>query len=194
MKKLGFIVILLTLLLAFEAAAQSYNSFAGIQFGSSRESVLEDAMKMGYEVYSPRGASDRLAIPVFLFGDLPVQVDFLFNKNDKFYSFEIRTGRVERARLDKAFEAVGYMSEQFTLKYGKPSGSPALNENSSLKESIMNIYQQWYSVKVLDAYTGLVQKDGRYFAVGAVTHRTLAKEKSSGKSAGKEKASSAPVF
>lgn len=174
MKKLGFIVILLTLLLAFEAAAQSYNSFAGIQFGSTRESVLEEAMKMGYEVYSPRGASDRLAIPVFLFGDLPVQVDFLFNKNDKFYSFEIRTGRVERARLDKAFEAVGYMSEQFTLKYGKPSGSPALNENSSLKESIMNIYQQWYSVKVLDAYTGLVQKDGRYFAVGAVTHRTLA--------------------
>jgi hypothetical protein len=87
------------------------------------------------------------------------------------------------------------MSEQFTLKYGKPSGNPAIDETSALKESILNLYQQWFSQKVLNIYTGLVQKEGRYFAVGAVTHRKLATEKRSGSSRSSERAASTkPVF
>ena len=167
MKHFGFIITILTLLLSLEAAAQRYNDFAGIPFGATRETVIEEVMKLGYEPYGQSGEGERVVIPVFMFGELPVQVDFIFNKNDKFYSFEIRTGRVERARLNKSFEAVAYMSEQFTLKYGKPSGNPAIDETSALKESILNLYQQWFSQKVLNIYTGLVQKDGRYFAVGA---------------------------
>jgi hypothetical protein len=152
-------------------------------------------MKLGYEPYGQSGEGERVVIPVFMFGELPVQVDFIFNKNDKFYSFEIRTGRVERARLNKSFEAVAYMSEQFTLKYGKPSGNPAIDETSALKESILNLYQQWFSQKVLNIYTGLVQKDGRYFAVGAVTHRKLATEKNAGSGRSAERATSnKPVF
>ena len=176
MKHFGFIITILTLLLSLEAAAQRYNDFAGIPFGASRETVIEEVMKLGYEPYGQSGEGERVVIPVFMFGELPVQVDFIFNKNDKFYSFEIRTGRVERARLNKSFEAVAYMSEQFTLKYGKPSGNPAIDETSALKESILNLYQQWFSVKALDIYTAIVQKDGRYFAIGTVTHRGLAKE------------------
>ena len=45
-----------------------------------------------------------------------------------------------------------------------------------LIEGIHNLYQQWFSVKALDIYTAIVQKDGRYFAIGTVTHRGLAKE------------------
>ena len=161
MKRIGLIVTLLTLLLSLEAVAQRYNDFAGIPFGASRETVIEEVMKLGYEPYGQSGEGERVVIPVFTFGELPVQVDFIFNKNDKFYSFEIRTGRVERARLSKSFEAVAYMSEQFTLKYGKPSGNPAIDETSSLKENLLNLYQQWFSVKVLNIYTALVQKDGR---------------------------------
>jgi hypothetical protein len=102
---------------------------------------------------------------------------------------------VERARLSKSFEAVAYMSEQFTLKYGKPSANPAIDETSSLKENLLNLYQQWFSVKVLNIYTALVQKDGRYFVVGSVTHRKLAAEKNAGASRKSEKAvSNQPVF
>ncbi|WP_407457137.1 hypothetical protein [Fibrobacter sp.] len=195
MKHIGFIITILTLLLSLEAAAQRYNDFAGIPFGASRETVIEEVMKLGYEPYGQSGEGERVVIPVFMFGELPVQVDFIFNKNDKFYSFEIRTGRVERARLNKSFEAVAYMSEQFTLKYGKPSGNPAIDESSTLKESLLNLYQQWFSQKVLNIYTALVQKDGRYFAVGSVTHRKLATEKGSNSSRAKDKIPSGkPVF
>ena len=133
-------------------------------------------MKKGYEPYGQTGIGERVVIPVYMFGELPVQVDFIFNKNDKFYAFEIRTGRVERARLNKAFEAVAYMSDQFTLKYGKASGVPAISESSTLKENVHNLYQEWFSVKALDAYTAIIQKGNRYYAVGSVTHRQLANE------------------
>ena len=195
MKHIGFIITILTLLLSLEALAQRYNDFAGIPFGASRETVIEEVMKLGYEPYGQSGEGERVVIPVFMFGELPVQVDFIFNKNDKFYSFEIRTGRVERARLNKSFEAVAYMSEQFTLKYGKPSGNPSIDESSTLKESLLNLYQQWFSQKVLNIYTALVQKDGRYFAVGSVTHRKLAVEKNASSGRTVDKAPTGkPVF
>ena len=100
---------------------------------------------------------------------------------------------MERARLSKTFEAVGYMSDQFTLKYGKASGAPAINETSNLKENVHNLYQEWFSVKALDAYTAVIQKGNRYYAVGSVTHRQLATESESAKRA-REKASEAPAF
>ena len=118
-----------------------------------------------------------MVIPVYMLAELPVQVDFIFNTNDKFYAFEVRTGRVERARLSKSFEAVAYMSDQFTAKYGRSSQDPTLKD-TDLREGIHNLYQQWFSVKALDIYTAIVQKDGRYFAIGTVTHRGLAKEAS----------------
>lgn len=194
MHRFGFIITLLTLLLALNSFAQHVNEFAGIAFGSSRETVIEEVMKLGYEPQGQSGAGKRMVIPVFMFGELPVQVDFLFNKNDKFYSFEIRTGRVERSRMNKAFEAVAYMSEQFTLKYGKPSGAPAVDESSLLKDNVPNLYQQWLSVKTLNAYTALLQRDGRFFAVGAVTHRTLANEKEASGAKAKGSTSTKPVF
>ena len=46
MKRIGFIVTLLTLLLSLEAVAQRYNDFAGIPFGASRETVIEEVMKL----------------------------------------------------------------------------------------------------------------------------------------------------
>ena len=176
MSKLGVIITFLILVLSLGAQAQSQNNFAGIPFGSSRETVIEEMMKKGYEPYGQTGIGERVVIPVYMFGELPVQVDFIFNKNDKCYAFEIRTGRVERERLNKAFEAVAYMSDQFTLKYGKASGVPAISESSTLKENVHNLYQEWFSVKALDAYTAIIQKGNRYYAVGSVTHRQLANE------------------
>ena len=174
--KLGIVITFLILVLSLHVQAQSQNNFAGIPFGSSRETVIEEMMKKGYEPYGQTGIGERVVIPVYMFGELPVQVDFIFNKNDKFYAFEIRTGRVERARLSKTFEAVAYMSDQFSLKYGKSSGAPAINETSPLKENVHNFYQEWFSVKSLNAYTAVVQKGSRYYAVGSVTHRQLATE------------------
>lgn len=175
MLKKIIIITLAILALSMEVCAQRYSSFAGIPFGATRETVIEEVMKLGYEPYGHTGEGERVVIPVYMLDDLPVQVDFIFNQNDKFYAFEIRTGRVERARLSKSFEAVAYMSEQFTAKYGQSSQDPTLKE-SDLREGIHNIYQQWFGVKALDIYTGIVLKDGRCFAIGTVTHRTLAKE------------------
>ncbi len=190
--KFGVIITFLILVLSLGAQAQSQNNFAGIPFGSSRETVIEEMMKKGYEPYGQSGVGERVVIPVYMFGELPVQVDFIFNKNDKFYAFEIRTGRVERARLNKTFEAVAYMSDQFTLKYGKASAAPAISELSSLKENVHNFYQEWFSVKTLNAYTAVVQKGNRYFAIGSVTHRQLATE--ADKRAGREKPAEAAAF
>lgn len=192
MSRLGIVITFLMLVFTLHAQAQSQNNFAGIPFGASRETVIEEMMKKGYEPYGQSGIGERVVIPVFMFGELPVQVDFIFNKNDKFYAFEIRTGRVEHARLSKTFEAVAYMSDQFTLKYGKPSGTPAINEVSPLKENVHNLYQEWFSVKTLDAYTAVILKGNRYYAVGSVTHRQLANEAE--KQRAREKASEAPVF
>ncbi|MBR6450589.1 MAG: hypothetical protein IKS96_11730 [Fibrobacter sp.] len=192
MSRFAVIITFLILVLSLGAQAQSQNNFAGIPFGSSRETVIEEIMKKGYEPYGQTGIGERVVIPVYMFGELPVQVDFIFNKNDKFYAFEIRTGRVERARLGKTFEAVAYMSDQFTLKYGKASGNPAISELSSLKENVHNFYQEWFSVKTLNAYTAVVQKGNRYYAVGSVTHRVLATEAE--KRSTREKAPEAAAF
>lgn len=195
MQRILFLIVLLTTLLTTGVFAQHGNDFAGIPFGASRESVIEEVMKMGYEPFGQRAAGDHIVIPVYNFGELPVQVDFIFNKNDKFYSFEIRTGRVECARLSKSFEAAAYMSEQFTLKFGKSSGSPAIDESSVLRENFRNLYQQWFSVKTLDVDVSIIQKDGRYFVLGTVVHRKLATEKkTSGKGKSEKTSVERPVF
>jgi len=179
---------LLLLVLSMDVFAQRQNGFAGIAFGSSRETVIEEAMKLGYDTYDQGG---HIQIPVYKFGELPVQVDFIFNKNDKFYAFEIRTGRVEESRRAKTIEAAEYMSEQFTLKYGKSSGDPTLNE-LNIREG-RNIYEQWYSVKTLDIVTQVIKRENRYFVLGVVQHRVLAKESIAPKKP-KEKKKLEPVF
>jgi hypothetical protein len=187
---------LLTLMLfvfsfSVSAFAQRYDNFAGIPFGSDRQTVIEEVMKMGYEPYGQSGEGERVVIPVFKFGELPVQVDFIFNQNDKFYAFEIRTGRVEESRKNKAIEAASYMSEQFSLKYGEPAAPATVDENNL--HNGRNIYQEWFSVKSLNAFTSVVKNNNRFFVVGVVEHRALAKEQGK-KAKAKEKASNTPVF
>ncbi|SHK86473.1 hypothetical protein SAMN05720468_10868 [Fibrobacter sp. UWEL] len=199
MRRATLIIMVLMMLLSAEVfarrAPEHTQDFAGIAFGSSRETVIEEVMKMGYQPYGQSGKEgERVVVPIFKFGELPVQVDFIFNSNEKFSSFEIRTGRVERSRMSKAFEAVEYMSDQFTLKYGKPNSNPRIDEESNLKEGVRNFYLEWLSVSTLDINTAVVQIEGRYFAVGTVTHRLLSNEKVKSAAPAKAKASNAPVF
>lgn len=199
MRRVNLIIMVLVMLLSTEVfarrAPEHTQDFAGIAFGSSRETVIEEVMKMGYQPYGQSGKEgERVVVPIFKFGELPVQVDFIFNSNEKFCSFEIRTGRVERARMSKAFEAVEYMSDQFTLKYGKPNSNPRIDEDSHLKEGVRNFFLEWLSVSTLDINTAVVQLEGRYFAVGTVTHRVLTNEKQKGSAPAKAKTSNAPVF
>ena len=81
MKKNIFAILIL---LASQVWAQSMNGFANIDFGLDREDVIEDIMKLGYDPLGQVESGDRVVIPVYMLGDLPVQVDFLFNKNNKF--------------------------------------------------------------------------------------------------------------
>jgi hypothetical protein len=83
------------------------------------------------------------------------------------------------------------MSEQFTLKYGKPA-QPATVDETNIKNG-RNIYQEWFSIKAINAYTSVVKNNNRFFVMGVVEHRALAKEQGK-KAKAKEKASSAPVF
>ena len=193
MSKFGNILLLLVAMLSMEVFAQRNNEleFAGIPFGASRETVIEEVMKMGYEPYGQMGAGERVVLPMFRFGELPVQVSFIFNGSDKFYAFEIRTGKVEESRRFKALEAAEYMSEQFTLKYGKPAGVPSLDENNLVEGR--NNFQEWYGVKLLNAFTAVIKKGGKYFVLGYVEHRTLMKE-TTGQKKSKDKTPAAPVF
>ena len=181
MLKFGNIFLLLILALSMEVFAQRNNEleFAGIPFGASRETVIEEVMKMGYEPYGQMGAGERVVLPMFRFGELPVQVSFIFNGNDKFYAFEIRTGKVEESRKFKAIEAAEYMSDQFSLKYGKPAAAPTVNETNLVEGR--NNFQEWYGIKLLNAFTAVIKKNGKYFVLGYVEHRTLMKETSGAK-------------
>lgn len=193
MRKFGNIILLLVLALSVEVFSQNSSEmeFSGIQFGVPRETVIEEVMKMGYEPYGQMGKGERVVLPMFRFGELPVQVSFIFNANDKFYAFEIRTGKVEESRRFKAIEAAEYMSEQFTLKYGKAAQEPTLTE-MNINEG-RNGYQEWFGVKALSAFTSVFKKNGKYFVMGYVEHRGLAKEPVGGKKP-KEKTSAQPVF
>lgn len=183
MRKLVLIVSILALYaVSFAAKNDDQHEFAGIPFGMAREQVVEEIIKLGYEPYGTAESSDRIVIPVYMMGDLPVQVDFLFNRNDKFYSFEIRTGRIEERRLPKIFEAIDYMGEQFSLKYGTPGQEPP-NWTGSDIHSGTNLYQEWFGVRTLNVSTAIICKDGLFYTVGMVTHRTLAKETESAKKA-----------
>ena len=191
MPRLLLIITLFVFSFSMSAFAQRHEDFAGIPFGSDRQTVIEEVMRMGYEPYGQSGEGERVVIPVFKFGELPVQVDFIFNQYDKFYAFEIRTGRVEESRKNKAIEAAVYMSEQFSLKYGKPV-EPAVIDETNIKNG-RNIYQEWFSVKTLNAYTAVIKNNNRFFVMGVVEHRALAKEQGK-KAKAKEKAAAAPVF
>ncbi len=173
MKKL--ILIVFALFAVPFCGAQSLTGFAGINFGLDRESVIEDIMKLGYDPLGSSDAADRIVIPVYMMDELPVQVDFLFNKNDHFYAFEVRTGRMEADRLPKVFEALEYMSEKFTARYGKKVRTTEIRE-SDIKPGVHNLYKQWTAHKTLNIYTAIIFKDGRYYTVGSVTSRKLAKE------------------
>lgn len=173
MKK--FILIVFALFAVPFCAAQSLTGFAGINFGLDRESVIEEIMKLGYDPLGSSDGADRIVIPVYMMDELPVQVDFLFNKNDRFYAFEVRTGRMEADRLPKVFEALEYMSEKFTLRYGKKVRTTQLQE-SDIKPGVHNLYKQWIAHKTLNIYTAIIFKDGRYYTVGSVTSRKFAKE------------------
>lgn len=172
MKKLLFIAILL---LSTGIWAQSPSGFAGIHFGLDRESVTEEIMKLGYDPLGSSDGADRIVIPVYMMDELPVQVDFLFNRNDRFYAFEVRTGRMEADRLSKVFEALDYMSDRFASRYGKKTRTTILQE-SDIKPGVHNLYKQWANHKTLNVYTAIIYKDGRYYTVGSVTNRKLAKE------------------
>ncbi len=149
------------------------NGFRTIQFGTDRQTVIEEIFKLGYDVQGQ--SSDRICIPVFMMGDLPVEVNFLFNRNDKFYSLEFRTGRIDAKRMIKLFEAVDYLSDQFALKYGKPNHHHLVNE-SNIQSGIHNIYREWTSDKNYNIYTALVENDLRYYTIGIITHQALSKE------------------
>lgn len=157
------------------AGAQSLTGFVSINFGLDRESVIEEIMKLGYDPLGSSDGADRVVVPVYMMDELPVQVDFLFNKNDNFYAFEVRTGRMEAERLPKVFEALEYMSEKFTARYGKKVRTTDLRE-SDIKPGVHNLYKQWTGHKALNIYTAIIYKDGRYYTVGSVTSRKFAKE------------------
>lgn len=176
MRKLVLIVSILALYaVSFAAKNEDQQEFAGIPFGMTREQVVEEIIKLGYEPYGTAESNDRIVIPVYMMGDLPVQVDFLFNRNDKFYSFEIRTGRIEERRLPKIFEAIDYMGEQFSIKYGTPGQEPPNWTGADIRPGT-NLYQEWFGVRTLNVSTAIICKDGLFYTVGVVTNRTLAKE------------------
>lgn len=164
----------LLLFMAVALFAKDMGGFAGIRFGLSRDKVIEEILKLGYDPLGQTTQADRLIIPVYELGDLPVEVTFMFNRNGKFHSFEIRTGRVEAERYAKVVDAVRYMSEQFELKYGT-STKQSYPRPEEIRSGYRAFFRQWNNSE-LEIYTSISSMDGRYFSVGSVTHKILSRE------------------
>lgn len=167
-------ILALLLCLVAVASAKDMNGFAGIRFGLTREKVIEEILKLGYDPLGQTTQNDRLVIPVYELGDLPVEVSFMFNRNGKFHCFEIRTGRVEMDRYAKVVDAVRYMSEQFELKYG-PSSKQSYPRPEEIRSGYRSFYRQWSNTE-MEIYTSISSMDGRYFSVGSVTSKALSRE------------------
>lgn len=111
--------LMLVLMIAANTWASEPKGFKHISFGANWQTVLEEVMKMGFD---PKGqGGNRLVISEYRIGDLPVQVDFIFNQNNKFCAYELRTGRVDKGRYPKVIEAAKYLSGLFSQKWGTPT-------------------------------------------------------------------------
>ena len=160
------------LALASSAFAADVKGFDGIPFGLNKTQVLEEIFKSGY---TPEDQSGQLLVPIYKLGDLPVEVIFRFNRQGKFFSYDMRTGAIELERFPKVIEAIRYMSEQLSQRFGEP-----IKKNFYRLEEIQGkkaaSYWIWENPE-LDVVTFIKPRDARFYAQGSVTDKVLAREK-----------------
>ena len=104
-----------------------------------------------------------------------LQEDALKNEDLRLKLLETRTGDNPLSCFCRLARSLGYDINEMNLVEGR------------------NNYQEWYGVKLLNAFTAVIKKSGKYFVLGYVEHRTLMKETAVQKK-GKEKAAPQPVF
>lgn len=156
-----------------EVLAIEPRGFDGIPFGVSREQMVEEIFKRGL-VPEEQSVAGQVVIPKYNFGELPVEIVFRFNRNGKFFSYELRTGKVEKDRFNKVIEAVRYMSERLEGLFGTPK-----KKNYFRLEQIQGkrFAQYWiWEHPDIDVVTFIRSMDARYFTQGTVTHKQLARE------------------
>lgn len=162
----------LFLCLSSMAFAVESKGFQGVAFGLSKEQVVEEIFRQGY---TPEEQPSQVTIPIYKLGELPVEVVFRFNHAGHFFSYELRTGAVERDRFPKVVEAVRYLSEQLAVKFGNPQ-----RKNFYRLEEIQGKraaqYWVWDDAQI-DVVTFIKARDTRYFTQATVTHKDLARER-----------------
>lgn len=163
------LLLILTLFVA-AASAVEQKGFAGIPFGVTQDEVVESVFKMGS---TPESQMNTVLIPVYHLGDLPVEVLFRFNRAGLFYSYELRTGAIERERLPKAIEAVRYMSEKMEALFGAPFKKNFFRVEE-LQSKKVATYWLWNDPEV-DVATYIKLRDVRFFTQSTVTHKQLAR-------------------
>lgn len=166
-------LILITLIFSLSWAFEG-GGFETIPFGVSKEKVIEEVFKMGITPEN-RIRSGLVIIPIYQFRDLPVEVAFRFNRNGKFFSYELRTGKVEKDRFYKVVEAARYLSEQVADQFGKP----AHKNYFRLEELEGRRYAQYWvwNDSEIDVATYIRSSDARYFTQATITHKRLARER-----------------
>lgn len=141
----------------------------GIAFGASQTEVVEAIFKQGY---TPEERPGIVTVPVYRFGDLPVEIICHFNHDGKFYSYEMRTGAVESNRFAKVLEALEYLSKQMSQRFGQPVTRNNLTYNAVLGKKA-SPYWIWAD-REYDVETFLRTRDSRFFAQSIVTQKALA--------------------
>lgn len=172
-KKVIHYIVVLLFTGAIGVSAADGNGFAGIPFGTPRSQVIEEILKRGL-VHQAQVNTNQVVIPMYNLGDLPVEVAFRFNRQDKFFSYEIRTGKLEKIRFNKVLEAADYMTEQLEQLYGVRNRKfePEMQE---LQDNRYAHYCLWENNNY-DVLSLLRAVDARYFTQGIITHKALARE------------------
>jgi hypothetical protein len=161
----------LLLILAFFVTAVSAvepKGFEEIPFGLKQNEVVEAAFKMGE---SPEVQSNSVVIPQYHLGDLLVKVTLKFNRSGLFYSYELRTGFIERDRLAKVIEAARYMSEQLELTFGPPF-KKKFSRIEELENKKRSPFWLWNNPEV-DVATYIQTEDIRFYTQCTVTSKQL---------------------
>ncbi|HAJ77281.1 MAG TPA: hypothetical protein DCM64_12625 [Gammaproteobacteria bacterium] len=167
---------LLFLMLSISASvfAMGNTGFGKIAFGVDQKKVEEEVFKMGLTPQK-RNGNTVVVIPVYRLQELPVEVVFRFNRNGKFFSCELRTGKVEKNRFHKVIEAVRYLSERIQDQFGAPKKKNYFR-TEEIKGKRFVPYWTWNNPE-LDVATFIRSAHARFYTQAVVTHKRLAREK-----------------
>jgi len=192
MKKIGLVFNIpypLTLLVLFPACiivlwcfannslAQTKNGFRDISFGTKKEDVRASLQRIALETGSELMIGKYIDVTKlwhYSIGGKEYLIEFFFDHKDRFYCFEIIWPWPETADyLDSVVKKdVEFLTDIFKNKYGNPTSCKGFPSILQIKSGAIASVCKWETAEIT-AFTGVMEEEYKYYAVGRVLDNKL---------------------